>query len=148
MSGHKTPRSNTGAGKETKKDWPHIQRLAGTVAPTVEILWSAGYSGRSSLSRIRLRGLLLRLARPVLFSDHTAFTPTLNLHNDPSMKALTYCGPNKGVRVEERPKPTIVDPTDAIIRVTKSTICGSDLHILKGDVPTCKPGTGPSAVPD
>jgi len=56
------------------------------------------------------------------------------------MKALIYLGPNKGVRVEDRPKPTIVDSTDAIIRLTKSTICGSDLHILKGDVPTCPPG--------
>ena len=31
-------------------------------------------------------------------------------------------------------------PTDAIVRVTKTTICGTDLHILKGDVPTCQPG--------
>jgi alcohol dehydrogenase len=56
------------------------------------------------------------------------------------MKALVYNGPGKKA-LEERPKPTIKDPTDAIIRVTKTTICGTDLHILKGDVPTCKPGT-------
>ena len=56
------------------------------------------------------------------------------------MKALVYNGPgNKSL--EERPKPTIQAPTDAVVRITKTTICGTDLHILKGDVPTCKPGT-------
>ena len=55
------------------------------------------------------------------------------------MKALVYLGPGKKV-VEERPKPGITAPTDAIVKVTKTTICGTDLHILKGDVATCKPG--------
>jgi len=41
---------------------------------------------------------------------------------------------------EERPIPTITTPTDAIIKMIKTTICGTDLHILKGDVATCKPG--------
>ncbi|MBU9446144.1 alcohol dehydrogenase catalytic domain-containing protein, partial [Burkholderia multivorans] len=41
---------------------------------------------------------------------------------------------------EERPKPELQSPTDAIVRVTRTTICGTDLHILKGDVPTCEPG--------
>ncbi len=55
------------------------------------------------------------------------------------MKALVYKGP--GVKVlEDRPKPAITAPTDAIVRMTKTTICGTDLHILKGDVPTCTPG--------
>ena len=36
--------------------------------------------------------------------------------------------------------PTVAAPTDAIVRITKTTICGTDLHILKGDVPTCAPG--------
>ncbi|MHB1198991.1 MAG: zinc-dependent alcohol dehydrogenase family protein [Polaromonas sp.] len=56
------------------------------------------------------------------------------------MKALVYNGPGKKA-LEERPKPSIKNPTDAIIKVSKTTICGTDLHILKGDVPTCKPGT-------
>jgi alcohol dehydrogenase len=56
------------------------------------------------------------------------------------MQALVYHGPNQK-KLEERPKPTLIAPTDAIIRVTKTTICGTDLHILKGDVATCKPGT-------
>jgi alcohol dehydrogenase len=55
------------------------------------------------------------------------------------MKALVYLGPSKKT-VEERPKPEIAAPTDAIVKITKTTICGTDLHILKGDVPTCKPG--------
>jgi alcohol dehydrogenase len=42
--------------------------------------------------------------------------------------------------LEERPKPQISAPSDAIVKVTKTTICGTDLHILKGDVPTCQPG--------
>ena len=55
------------------------------------------------------------------------------------MKALIYNGPGK-MALEDRPKPEIIDPTDAIVRVTKTTICGTDLHIIKGDVPTCVPG--------
>jgi alcohol dehydrogenase len=55
------------------------------------------------------------------------------------MKALVYQGPGQKA-LEERPKPTISDPTDAIVKVTKTTICGTDLHILKGDVATCAPG--------
>ena len=55
------------------------------------------------------------------------------------MKALVYLGPTKKA-MEERPKPEITAPTDAIVRMTKTTICGTDLHILKGDVPTCQPG--------
>ena len=55
------------------------------------------------------------------------------------MKALVYLGPRKK-SFEERPKPEISVPTDAIIKITKTTICGTDLHILKGDVRTCQPG--------
>ncbi|MEP7241389.1 MAG: zinc-dependent alcohol dehydrogenase family protein [Devosia sp.] len=55
------------------------------------------------------------------------------------MKALVYQGPDKK-ELLDRPKPRITAPTDAIVRVTKTTICGTDLHILKGDVPTCEPG--------
>src|SRR5450756_1166218 len=56
-----------------------------------------------------------------------------------AMKALVYQGPGKKA-LEDRPKPELTAPTDAIVRVTKTTICGTDLHILKGDVPTCQPG--------
>ena len=56
-----------------------------------------------------------------------------------TMKALVYQGPGKKA-LEDRPKPDITAPTDAIVKITKTTICGTDLHILKGDVPTCQPG--------
>lgn len=55
------------------------------------------------------------------------------------MKALVYRGPGQK-RVEERAKPVIVAPDDAIVKLTRTTICGTDLHILKGDVPSCAPG--------
>ncbi len=56
------------------------------------------------------------------------------------MLALVFDGPGKPV-LRDKPKPVIVEPTDAIVRITKTTICGTDLHILKGDVPSCHPGT-------
>ena len=49
------------------------------------------------------------------------------------MKALVYQGPGKKA-LEDRPKPELTAPTDAIVKITKTTICGTDLHILKGDV--------------
>ena len=55
------------------------------------------------------------------------------------MKAFVYKGPDLKA-LEDRPKPKITDSTDAIVRMTRTTICGTDLHILKGDVPTCEPG--------
>jgi alcohol dehydrogenase len=55
------------------------------------------------------------------------------------MKALVYHGPGQK-SLDERPMPEIAAPTDAIIKVTRTTICGTDLHILKGDVPGCQPG--------
>ena len=55
------------------------------------------------------------------------------------MRALVYNGPGKKA-VEERPKAEISAPTDAVVKLVKTTICGTDLHILKGDVPTCTPG--------
>src|SRR5471032_1343890 len=55
------------------------------------------------------------------------------------MKALVYLGPATKA-LKERPKPDIQAPTDAIVRITKTTICGTNLHILKGDVPSCQPG--------
>jgi len=56
-----------------------------------------------------------------------------------TMKALVYQGPGKKA-FEDHAKPTIIEATDAIVRITRTTICGTDLHILKGDLPSCKPG--------
>jgi alcohol dehydrogenase len=55
------------------------------------------------------------------------------------MKALVYRGKNT-IKLEDKPKPEIEDPTDAIVKIVHTTICGSDLHILQGHVPTCKEG--------
>ena len=55
------------------------------------------------------------------------------------MKALTYGGP--GIRKWETvPDPGVKEPTDVVVEIGSSTICGTDLHILKGDVPTVEPG--------
>jgi alcohol dehydrogenase len=56
-----------------------------------------------------------------------------------TMKALVYHGPGKKAW-EDKPRPIIQHPNDAIVRITTSTICGTDLHILKGDVPTVTDG--------
>ncbi|GAA4465298.1 zinc-binding dehydrogenase [Phytohabitans houttuyneae] len=55
------------------------------------------------------------------------------------MKALVYGGPGQKSWTEV-PDPTITDPRDAIIEVDTVTICGTDLHILAGDVPAVEPG--------
>jgi len=55
------------------------------------------------------------------------------------MKALVYRGPGKR-SWDEKPKPKLQERTDAIVRIVKTTICGTDLHIMKGDVPTVTDG--------
>src|SRR5665811_2019036 len=55
------------------------------------------------------------------------------------MKALVYHGPGDKAW-EEVPDPKILEPTDAIVEVDTTTICGTDLHILKGDVPAVTDG--------
>ncbi|KAK0649081.1 alcohol dehydrogenase GroES domain-containing protein [Cercophora newfieldiana] len=56
-----------------------------------------------------------------------------------TMKALVYKQVGK-VELQERPIPKIQSPSDAVVKLTKTTICGTDLHIRKGDVATCTPG--------
>ena len=56
------------------------------------------------------------------------------------MKAYTYVKPGLASFVDVD-KPVIRKPTDAIVRIVKTTICGTDLHIIKGDVPACQSGT-------
>ena len=55
------------------------------------------------------------------------------------MKALVYHGPGKR-SFDDKPKPVLQTPTDAIVRITQTTICGTDLHIMKGDVPAVTDG--------
>lgn len=55
------------------------------------------------------------------------------------MKALVYHGPGK-INFEDKAKPQIISPTDCIVKILRTTICGTDLHIIKGDVPEVEPG--------
>ncbi len=55
------------------------------------------------------------------------------------MKALVYRGPGNKAWAD-KDKPAVLKPTDAVVRVTHTTICGTDLHILKGDVPEVPEG--------
>ncbi|MDB5152063.1 MAG: yjmD, partial [Mucilaginibacter sp.] len=55
------------------------------------------------------------------------------------MKALVYHGPGKK-SWEDKPQPATKTPTDAIVKILKTTICGTDLHIMKGDVPEVTDG--------
>jgi len=55
------------------------------------------------------------------------------------MKALVYYGPGKK-SWEEQPKPVLKETTDALVKILKTTICGTDLHIMKGDMPEVASG--------
>lgn len=55
------------------------------------------------------------------------------------MKALIFNGKHS-MELVEKPKPSLVKPTDVIVKITKTTICGTDLHILTGDVPAVTAG--------
>ncbi|WP_207461170.1 zinc-dependent alcohol dehydrogenase [Azospirillum sp. SYSU D00513] len=56
------------------------------------------------------------------------------------MKAVVFHGVGD-IRVDEVPQPKIKDPHDAIVRITASAICGTDLHMIRGTLPGMKPGT-------
>jgi alcohol dehydrogenase len=60
--------------------------------------------------------------------------------NSATMKGLVYNGPGK-IEWKEVPKPVIDKPTDALVKIIKTTICGTDLGILHGKTPSVKPGT-------
>ena len=55
------------------------------------------------------------------------------------MKALVYHGPGQKA-LKDKDRPVSLEDTDAIVRVIKTTVCGTDLHIPKGDVPTVSEG--------
>lgn len=72
-------------------------------------------------------------------STPTASSEASRDFQEDAMKAFVYRGPGQKA-IEDRPKPEIQAPGDAIVKIVKATICGTDLHILKGDVATCAPG--------
>ena len=55
-----------------------------------------------------------------------------------TMKTMVHAGPNK-IELRDWPRPVIKAPGDAVVRVTHTTICGTDLQFLKGDMATAKP---------
>src|SRR5438067_5522270 len=55
------------------------------------------------------------------------------------MKALCWMG-KEDVRIENVPDPKILNPRDAIVKITATAICGSDLHLYDGYIPTMEPG--------
>src|SRR4051812_28700043 len=71
----------------------------------------------------------------------TSPKPTLHEVSKPAelMWALVYNGPGKRAW-EQKSKPVIEASTDVVLKLVKTTICGTDLHILKGDVPEVTPG--------
>lgn len=83
---------------------------------------------RSVLSKVPCRSFLQ-------FQPHT--TSRVAFYS--TMKALVYTGKNE-VKLLDRPRPKLINPTDATIKLSKTTICGTDLHIRLGDVATCEPG--------
>jgi alcohol dehydrogenase len=85
---------------------------------------SAELSTSSAIAEITRRDRVFELSP---FEDHAR------------MHGLVYRGPGRRAW-EERPRPVLQEPTDAIVRITTSTICGTDLHILKGDVPSVTEG--------
>jgi threonine dehydrogenase-like Zn-dependent dehydrogenase len=56
------------------------------------------------------------------------------------MQALTFHGP-RDVRLEDKPRPELLEPTDVILRVTTAAVCGTDLHFFHGKEPGIAPGT-------
>jgi threonine dehydrogenase-like Zn-dependent dehydrogenase len=55
------------------------------------------------------------------------------------MKAVTWCG-KRNMQIEDVPDPHILNPRDAIVRITSTAICGSDLHLYHGYIPTMHKG--------
>jgi alcohol dehydrogenase len=69
----------------------------------------------------------------------TADSVVTRVDTKDTMQALVYLGPGQRAW-QTRPRPVVRDPGDAVVRITTSTICGTDLHIMKGDVPTVTAG--------
>src|SRR5690348_5590823 len=80
-----------------------------------------------------------RDARAGLHWEASAVPHRRTTSEEPQMKAVVYHGPGRKAW-EDVPKPVLLADTDAIVRVDAVTICGTDLHILKGDVPAVTDG--------
>jgi alcohol dehydrogenase len=72
-------------------------------------------------------------------TEEIADPVAIGVETNGMMNALVYGGPGQRAW-QAKPRPIVRDPGDAVVRITTSTICGTDLHILKGDVPTVAAG--------
>lgn len=73
-------------------------------------------------------------------NEHTTRVPTSSEgHPTHTMKAVIFKEVGS-IEIVDKPKPVIISPTDAIVKVLHTSICGTDLHIMRGHVPTCIPG--------
>jgi alcohol dehydrogenase len=72
-------------------------------------------------------------------TSEALLTPPAQTTAQSRMKALVYHGPGRR-SWEDKPRPSVREATDAVVRITTATICGTDLHILKGDVPSVTDG--------
>src|SRR3954454_20905361 len=94
---------------------------------------------RMTLSGCRQRLRRRRIQYPEAMNRNPlgpVFSATEDVHSrqEECMKAMTYRGAYK-IRVEEKPEPRIEHPNDAIVRVERAAICGSDLHLYHGMMP-------------
>jgi len=80
-----------------------------------------------------------RYRRGMRTVEKAADSAAAGVETSDMMKALVYGGPGRRAW-QTRPRPIVRDPGDAVVRITTTTICGTDLHILKGDVPTVAAG--------
>lgn len=120
-----------------------MQHLCRGSSLRVVILWKAVERIDSILNRTSANSPSL-VMNPVSRRSHVFPSRSGNLHmftpSEPSnMKAACWFG-HRDVRVQEMPDPGIENPGDVVIRVTASGICGSDLHLVDGFVPSMKKG--------
>jgi alcohol dehydrogenase len=87
----------------------------------------------------RSRSIVSTIATDRILTDHTPESAEAHAPIVGSMKALVYHGPGRRAW-EDRPRAALRVATDAVVHITTSTICGTDLHILKGDLPAVAEG--------
>jgi alcohol dehydrogenase len=88
---------------------------------------------------VQRQGSLMKTIEGVLEKDRPSPPRAASGLAPATMQALVFHGPGKR-SWESRPRPEVQETTDAVVRITTSTICGTDLHILKGDVPSVTDG--------
>src|SRR5919112_699100 len=79
-------------------------------------------------------------AKPAVCHLHYEEGAAERFEGEDRMRAMTYRGPFR-VRVEDKPDPEIQHPNDAIVRVTRAAICGSDIHLYHGLMPDLRVGS-------